>query len=279
MESELINFEGISLRKEFYKGEWWFSIIDVIKVLTDSPSATTYWAKLKAKENESSGQLFPFTEKLKFLAPDGKMRPTDCANTEGVLRIVMSVPSPKAEPFKLWLANVGKRDLEEMENPELGFERMRAFYKAKGYPDEWIGHRLKTIDTRKELTEEWKNREVKDGQQYSILTAIIAKGTFGLTPSEHKNHKNLTKPSQQLRDHMTPLELIFTALSEETAKQYAIEADAKGFDENQQQAAKAGYDTGETRKDYEKRTNIKVVSDKNYLKQLPSSTDTDAEKA
>ncbi len=278
MENELINFEGISLRKEFYKGEWWFSVIDIIKVLTDSPSATTYWAKLKVKENESSGQLFPFTEKLKFLAPDGKMRPTDCANTEGVLRVIMSVPSPKAEPFKLWLANVGKRDLEEMENPELGFERMRAFYKAKGYPNEWIGHRIKTIDTRKELTEEWKNREVKDGQQYSILTAIIAKGTFGLTPSEHKNHKNLTKPSQQLRDHMTPLELIFTALSEETAKQYAIEADAKGFDENQQQAAKAGYDTGETRKDYEKRTNIKVISDKNYLKQLPSSTDTDSEK-
>ena len=277
MENELINFEGINLRKEFYKGEWWFSVIDVIKVLTDSPSATTYWAKLKVKENESSGQLFPFTEKLKFLAPDGKMRPTDCANTEGVLRIIMSVPSPKAEPFKLWLANVGKRDLEEMENPELGFERIRALYKAKGYPDEWIGHRIKTIDTRKELTEEWKNREVKDGQQYSILTAIIAKGTFGLTPSEHKNHKNLTKPSQQLRDHMTPLELIFTALSEETAKQYAIEADAKGFDENQQQAAKAGYDTGETRKDYEKRTNIKVVSNKNFLKQLPSSTDNDSE--
>ena len=269
---EVTLFENKPIRKVLHNDEWFFSVVDVIAILTDSANPQSYWGKLKEREP----QLLTNCQKFKFVATDGKMRPTDCANTEGVLRIIMSVPSPKAEPFKLWLANVGKRDLEEMENPELGFERMRAFYKAKGYPDEWIGHRLKTIDTRKELTEEWKNREVKDGQQYSILTAIIAKGTFGLTPSEHKNHKNLTKPSQQLRDHMTPLELIFTALSEETAKQYAIEADAKGFDENQQQAAKAGYDTGETRKDYEKRTNIKVVSDKNYLKQLPSSTDTDS---
>ena len=273
--SNLMPLEGVKIRKTWHNEEWYFSVVDVIEVLTDSPIPRNYWSILKKREP----QLHTVCMQLKIQASDGRQRLTDCANTEGVLRIVMSVPSPKAEPLKLWLANVGKRDLEEMENPELGFERMRAFYKAKGYPDEWIGHRLKTIDTRKELTEEWKNREVKDGQQYSILTAIIAKGTFGLTPSEHKNHKNLTKPSQQLRDHMTPLELIFTALSEETAKQYAIEADAKGFDENQQQAAKAGYDTGETRKDYEKRTNIKVVSDKNYLKQLPSSTDTDAEKA
>ena len=273
--SNLMPLEGIEIRKTWHTEEWHFSVVDVIAILTDSANPQSYWGKLKEREP----QLLTICQKFKFIAPDGKMRPTDCANTEGVLRIIMSVPSPKAEPFKLWLASVGKRDLEEMENPELSFERMRAFYKAKGYPDEWIGHRIKTIDTRKELTEEWKNREVKDGQQYSILTAIIAKGTFGLTPSEHKNHKNLTKPSQQLRDHMTPLELIFTALSEETAKQYAIEADAKGFDENQQQAAKAGYDTGETRKDYEKRTNIKVVSDKNFLKQLPSSTNNDAEKA
>ena len=271
--SNLMPLEGIEIRKTWHNEEWHFSVVDVIAILTDSTDPSNYWTMLKKRES----QLSTICGKFKFIAPDGKMRPTDCANTEGVLRIVMSVPSPKAEPFKLWLANVGKRDLEEMENPELGFERIRALYKAKGYPDEWIGHRIKTIDTRKELTEEWKNREVKDGQQYSILTAIIAKGTFGLTPSEHKNHKNLTKPSQQLRDHMTPLELIFTALSEETAKQYAIEADAKGFDENQQQAAKAGYDTGETRKDYEKRTNIKVVSDKNYLKELPPSTDNEAE--
>ena len=277
-QNKLLPFVGKVIRKVWHDDQWYFSIIDVIEVLTDSPKPTAYWNKV-AKNLKKESQFYPFWIKLKMKGVDGKLYKTDSANTEGVLRIVMSVPSPKAEPLKLWLANVGKRDLEEMENPELGFERMRAFYKAKGYPDEWIGHRLKTIDTRKELTEEWKNREVKDGQQYSILTAIIAKGTFGLTPSEHKNHKNLTKPSQQLRDHMTPLELIFTALSEETAKQYAIEADAKGFDENQQQAAKAGYDTGETRKDYEKRTNIKVVSDKNYLKQLPSSTDTDAEKA
>ncbi len=268
MENELINFEGTNLRKEFYKGEWWFSIIDIIKVLTDSPSATTYWAKLKAKENKSSGQLFPFTEKLKFLAPDGKMRPTDCANTEGVLRIIMSVPSPKAEPLKMWLAQVGREHLEETENPELGFERMTALYKAKGYPDDWIDKRLENIKTRKLLTEEWKNRDVKEGQEYSILTAIIAKGTFGLTPTEHKDYKGLTKPSQNLRDHMTPLELIFTSLGEELTRQRAITEDAKGFDENKNAAIQGGNTAGKALKMVEAEEGKKIVSKENYLKSV-----------
>ena len=167
--SNLMPLEGIEIRKAWHNEEWHFSVVDVIAILTDSTDPSNYWTMLKKRES----QLSTICGKFKFIAPDGKMRPTDCANTEGVLRIIMSVPSPKAEPFKLWLASVGKRDLEEMENLELGFERIRALYKAKGYPDEWIGHRLKTIDTRKELTEEWKNREVKDGQQYSILTVII----------------------------------------------------------------------------------------------------------
>lgn len=258
-------FENKPIRKVLHNDEWFFSVVDVIAVLTDSPNPRNYWSMLKKKEN----QLYTIPVQLKMPSGDGKSYTTDATNTEGVLRIIMSVPSPKAEPFKLWLANLGKREIEETENPELGFERTRALYKAKGYPDDWIGYRVKTIGTRKELTEEWKNREVTDGQQFSILTSTIAKGTFGLSPSEHKNLKGLTKPAHQLRDHMTPLELIFTALSEETAKQYAIEANATGFDENHKQAVKAGFDTGETRKDYEKRTKIKVVSSKNYLKQLP----------
>jgi DNA-damage-inducible protein D len=279
MENELINFEGISLRKEFYKGEWWFSIIDIIKVLTDSPSPTTYWAKLKVKENESSGQLFPFTEKLKFLAPDGKMRPTDCANTEGVLRIVMSVPSPKAEPLKLWLAQVGTERIQETENPELGFERMTEIYRAKGYTDEWIKERYQSIETRKRLTDEWKNRGVKQGIEYSILTATIAKGTFGLNPSDHKKLKGLEKPSQELRDHMTPLELIFNSLGEETTRILSIKRDAQGFEENHDAALDGGTMAGNARGNYEKQLGEKVVSDKNYLKQLLSSTDSDAENA
>ena len=263
--NKMFLFENKPIRKILHNDEWFFSVVDVIAVLSDSTNPQSYWGKLKERES----QLLTICQKFKFAAHDGKQRATECANTEGVLRIIMSVPSPKAEPFKLWLANLGKREIEETENPELGFERTRALYKAKGYPDDWIGYRVKTIGTRKELTEEWKNRNVTDGQQFSILTSTIAKGTFGLSPSEHKNLKGLTKPAQQLRDHMTPLELIFTALSEETAKQYAIEANATGFDENHKQAVKAGFDTGETRKDYEKRTNIKVVSSKNYLKQLP----------
>ena len=255
-------FETKPIRKVWHNEEWHFSLIDVIEVLTDSPTPHTYWEKLKKREL----QLSPFWGRLKLLAKDSKMRPTDCANTEGVLRAIMSVPSPKAEPFKLWLANLGTRELAETEDPELGYERIRNLYKAKGYPDDWIGYRVKTIDTRKELTDEWKNRHVKEGQEYSILTAIIAKGTFGVTPIEHKAIKNLKK--ENLRDHMTNLELLFTALSEETAKQYAVDKDATGFKENQIQAAKAGHDTGVARDAYEKQTGIKVLSPKNHLKEL-----------
>jgi DNA-damage-inducible protein D len=180
------------------------------------------WSDLKRKLQQESGnnELYDKIVKLKFLAPDGRMRPTDCANTEGVLRIMMSVPSPRAEPFKLWLARVGKEQMEEMDNPELGIERIKALYKAKGYTDEWIETRLKTIDIRKQLTDEWKTRGVNEGQEYSILTAEIARATFGLTPSEHKDLKKLER--QNLRDHMTNLELIFTMLGEETTRRIAV---------------------------------------------------------
>ena len=260
-----IPFEGKEIRKEWYNQEWYFSIVDVIEVLTDSTSPKTYWAKLKDKELKSSGQSFPFTEQLKLKSSDGKKYKTDCANTEGVLRIVMSVSSPKAEPLKLWLAQVGSERIQETENPELGYERMTEIYRAKGYPDEWIKERLQSIDTRKRLTDEWKNRGVKEGQEYSVLTAIIAKGTFGLTPKEHKELKSLTKPAQNLRDHMTPLELIFTSLGEETTRQLAIKGNAKGFNENQDKAMIGGKTAGELLGTFEERTGLTVVSSDNFL--------------
>jgi DNA-damage-inducible protein D len=258
MENQLIPFEGQEIRKIWDNDEWYFSVIDIIHSLTDSPNPQVYWGALKRREN----QLFTICKKLKFLAPDGKMRSTDCANTEGVFRIIMSVPSPKAEPLKLWLASLGKQAIDEAENPELLSERQTELYKAKGYSDEWIKRRMQTIETRKELTDEWKQRGVKEHQEYAILTATIAKGTFGLTPSEHKDLKGLDR--QNLRDHMTPLELIFTALSEELTRGKAVEFDAQGFAENHQAAEMGGQLTGELVAKVES-TGRKVVSGDNYL--------------
>lgn len=170
-QNKLALFEGKTIRKILHNGEWYFSVVDVIEILTDSSKPKTYWAMMKKRESQ------PFTncEPLKLLASDGKQRLTDCANTEGVLRIVMSVPSPKAEPLKQWLAQVGKEKIEETENPELGFERLTELYRAKGHTKEWIKNRLQSITTRKQLTDEWQKRGVKDGQEYSILTATIQK--------------------------------------------------------------------------------------------------------
>ncbi len=266
--SNLIPFEGKEIRKEWHNEEWYFSIVDVIEVLTDSPNPSRYWTNMKSREKE----LYPNWVKLKFLAPDGKMRPTECANTEGILRIVMSVPSPKAEPLKQWMAQVSTERIQETENPELGFERMTEIYRAKGYPDDWIKERLQSIETRKKLTDEWKNRGVKEGQEYSVLTAIIAKGTFNVTPTKHRNIKGLTKPSQNLRDHMTELELILTALGEAVTRTVAIDKDAQGFNENKTAAIKGGKTAGEARERVEIATGKKVVSSENYLKP-PKGTD------
>ena len=262
--SNLIPFEGKEIRKIWHNEQWYFSVVDVIEALTDSPQPTAYWHKVK-KQIEKENEVLPIWQKMKFLAPDGKMRPTDCANTEGILRIVMSVPSPKAEPLKQWMAQVSTINIQETENPELMTERQAEIYRAKGYSEEWIKERIQSIEIRKRLTDEWKKRDVKEGQEFSILTATIAKGTFGLTPTEHKDHKNLTKPSQNLRDHMTPLELILTSLGEEVTRTIAIKEDAKGFDENHQAAIKGGKAGGKARKSVESITGEKVVSTDNYL--------------
>ncbi len=259
MENQLAVFENKPIRRIEHEGEMYYSIVDIIEILTDSKSPSDYWTTMKRRENH----LPTICRKFKFLASDGKMRPTDCANTEGVFRILMSVPSPKAEPFKLWLASLGKQAIDEAENPELLTERQAELYKAKGYSDEWIKRRVQSIETRKELTDEWKNRGVKEGQEYSILTATIAKGTFGLTPTEHKDIKGLDR--QNLRDHMTPLELILTALGEEVTRTIAINNDAQGFNENHEAAQKGGKTAGEALQRVEANTGQKVVSSDNFL--------------
>jgi DNA-damage-inducible protein D len=262
--NKVILFQDKQIRRTWHNEQWYLSIVDVVEILTDSPSPKTYWAKLKKKLSEESGiQEFRIWEQLKMLASDGKNYKTDAANTEGVFRIIMSVSSPKAEPFKQWLAQVGKERIEEVDNPELGFERLTEIYKAQGRTDEWIKNRLQTIETRKRLTDEWKQRGVLEGQEYSILTATIAKGTFGLTPNEHGKLKGLER--QNLRDHMSPLELIFTALSEEATRIHAEDDDARGFNENHDAARKGGETTGAARQLFEQRTGRKVVSNDNFL--------------
>jgi DNA-damage-inducible protein D len=254
MENQLDVFENKPIRRQEYKGEMFFSVVDIIQILTDSSNPNRYWTDLKRRSEKESGQSYAFCVSLKLLSSDGKNYKTDCANTEGVLRILMSVPSPKAEPMKLWLAQVGKQNLDETENPELMTERQAALYKAKGYPDDWVANRMRTIEVRKELT---------DNQEYSILTAAIAKGTFGLNPSEHSELKGLAR--QNLRDHMTPLELIFTALSEEITKRVTIQNDAQGFNESYEAAQKGGDMAGEARRNLEKKLGETVVSSDNYL--------------
>jgi DNA-damage-inducible protein D len=259
MENQLTPFDGEKIRKIWHNEAWYFSIVDIIGVLTDSVVPRNYWATLKKREP----QLLTNCQQLKILSTDGKQRLTDCANTEGVFRILMSVPSPKAEPVKLWLANLGKQAIDEAEDPELLTERQAELYRAKGYSEEWIGRRVQTIETRKALTDEWKQRGVKESQEYGILTAEIAKGTFGVTPSEHSKLKGLQR--QNLRDHMTPLELIFTALGEEITRSETVKEDAQGFIENRDIAIKSGQLAGEARELIEKRRGEKVLSSANFL--------------
>jgi DNA-damage-inducible protein D len=266
-QTNLIPFNGDKIRRIWHDEQWYFSVVDLVEVLTESVNPSNYWNMLKKREP----QLYTICVKLKFIAVDGKMRPTDCTNTEGVLRVIQSVQSPKAEPIKLWLAQTGKERLEEIQDPEIGLERLTELYRIKGYDEEWIDTRLKTIGIRKELTEEWKKRGVKEGQEYAILTAEIARTTFGLTPSEHKKLKGLEK--ENLRDHMTNLELLFTALGEEFTKNFAIKEDAQGFEENQYAATKGGDLAGEMRRNAEKK-GMQVVSKANFLDRLKENDNT-----
>jgi DNA-damage-inducible protein D len=259
-------FESKKVRSEWndQDQQWYFSIIDVIEILTDSPRARKYWHALKTKLiSEGYDELSQNMGQLKMQSPDGKLYLTDVANTKTMLRIIQSIPSPKAEPFKRWLAQVGYERLEEIENPELATQRSRELYKLKGYSDEWIEKRMRSIAIREELTEEWKNRDVKEQKDYAILTSEISKATFGLTPTEHKNLKGLKR--ENLRDHMDDLELLFSMLGEASTTEIVKTKNPKGFTQNKKVAKEGGTIAGNARKALEIQTGKKVVTKNNFL--------------
>lgn len=256
----LVVFEDKKIRRVFHNGEWYFSIIDIIEVLTGSSNPRRYWSDIKIQiaNNEGFTQLYEKIVQLKLVASDGKMRETDTANTETVFRIIQSIPSPKAEPFKRWLAKVGYERVQEIEDPELATQRTRAIYKAKGYSHDWIEKRMRGITIREELTDEWDKRGVKVQKEYAILTAEISKATFGMTPSEYKKHKGLQQ--ENLRDHMTDLELIFSMLGEAATKEITVNLNAQGFDENKTAAKKGGRIAGDARRQLEQESGKPVIS-------------------
>lgn len=259
-------FQETTIRRVWHNQEWWFAIVDVVGVLTDSVQPDGYVKDLRRRDPELAKGWGQIATPLRVETPGGAQR-VNCANTEGLFRIIQSIPSPKAEPFKRWLAQVGYERVKEIENPELASARARELYQAKGYPQAWIEKRLRSISVRGELTDEWKARGVAEGKEYSILTAEIARATFGVTPSEHSQLKGLdvVKTGNNLRDHMTDLELIFTMLGEASTTEIARRADALGFDENRTSARQGGTIAGNARKALEVKTGKKVVSQTNYL--------------
>jgi DNA-damage-inducible protein D len=273
LQNKLAVFEDMHIRRSFHKGEWYFSIIDIVEVLTGSPNPRRYWSNLKIQlsDNEGFTQLYSKTVQLKLESDDGKKYLTDTANTETIFRIIQSISSPRAEPFKRWLAQVGYERVQEIEDPELAAKRTRAIYKAKGYSDEWIEKRMRGIAIREELTDEWDKRGVKIQREYAILTAEISKATFGMTPAEYKEHKGLER--ENLRDHMTDLELIFSMLGEASTKEIAVNRNAQGFDENKTAAKIGGKIAGDARRQLEQESGKPVISQENYLGRLIGSPD------
>lgn len=270
--SEIVLFQQKEVRRIYYQNEWWFVIADIVSVLTDSKNPVDYLKKTRKRDPglgsafKGGGQIVPPLG-LAFETAGGAQK-LQCWNTSGILRLIQSIPSPNAEPFKRWLAQVGYERLQEIENPELASKRMREIYKAKGYSDEWIEKRMRGIAVRDELTEEWKKRGVKEHLEYSILTAEISKATFGMTPSEYKEFKELDNPAENLRDHMTDLELIFTMLGEASTTEIARKKDARGFPQNKKAAVEGGTIAGNARRELEAKSGTKVSTKENY-KELP----------
>lgn len=264
--SRLAIFEGQHIRKTLHEGEWWFSIIDIIEVLVGGDRPRKYWNDLKKKLiAEGYIEVSEKIGQLKMLAPDGKQRLTDCANTETMFRIIQSIPSPKVEPLKRWLARVGKERIDEIENPELAMARMQELYEKKGYPKEWIDKRLRGIAVRQDLTDEWKDRGARSNREFAILTNEIMQGTFDLKVEEYKEVKGLER--ENLRTHMTDMELILTMLAEATTTKLHRDRDSQGFEPLKKDAQDGGAVAGRTRKDIEKQSGTPVVSNENF-KQL-----------
>lgn len=263
-EQKIAIFKQKEIRKIIYKNEWWFSVVDVVGALTDSEKTRDYWYRMKDRVKiEDKIELSTLCRQLKLKSSDGKKYLTDCANTESIFRIIQSIPSPKAEPFKRWLAKVGYERVQEIEDPELAQKRARVIYKAKGYPDSWIELRMRGIEIREQLTDEWQKHGVKEGREYEILTAEISKATFGMTPSEYKNYKGLKR--QNLRDHMNLLESLFSQLGEAATTEITKVEDPRGFIPNKLTSQRGGRIAGEAREKLENITGQKVSTTQNYL--------------
>lgn len=257
-------FKGKQVRRLIYRNEWWFSVVDVVEVLTDSNKPRVYWNAMKTRVKASEGvELSTFCRQLKLKSADGKKYKTDCANTEGMFRIIQSIPSPKAEPFKRWLARVGYERVKEIEDPELATKRTRMLYKLKGYPESWIEKRLRGIVIREELTDEWQKRGAKIQKDYEILTAEISKASFGITPNQYKRLKGLKR--ENLRDHMDDFELIFTMLSERSTTEIHRTENSQGMPKLKKDANEGGEIAGVARRKLERRLGRSIVSKKNFL--------------
>jgi methylphosphotriester-DNA--protein-cysteine methyltransferase len=270
METTIVVFRGKQIRRHWddNRHNWFFSVVDVIAALTDSGNPAVYWRVLKKRlKDEGADQTVTKCNAFKMPAADGKMRLTDMADTETMFRFIQSIPSPKAEPFKRWLAKVGYERVQEIEDPEIATKRTRALYKAKGYSDDWIEKRMRGIAIREELTDEWKKHDVKEEKEYEILTAEISKAAFGLTPSQYKKLKGLKR--ENLRDHMTDLELIFSMLGEASTTHITKVEHPAGFDENKSVARRGGNVAGIAREKLEQETRRKVISRENYLQKPP----------
>ena len=261
--SEIALFEQKEIRRIWQDEKWYFSVVDVCGALSNTENPKRYWSDLKRKlAAEGADETYEKIVRSRMIAPDGKMRLTDCADTEQLLRIIQSIPSPKAEPFKRWLAAVGAERIREISDPEIAATRAQELYRKKGYPDDWIALRARGIATRAELTNEWKNRGIDESSDYAILTAEISKAAFGMTPSEYKRLKGLK--SENLRDHMTTLELLFTELSEAATTEIARNDDAQGMVENTDAARRGGKIAGDARENLERQTGRKVSTPGNY---------------
>jgi DNA-damage-inducible protein D len=265
-DNKIIIFQEKEIRRVWHNEEWFYAVLDVIEVLAETPNATDYFKKMRQRDAQLKAYVGTNCPQVEMVGTGGKKRKTIAANTENLFRIIQSIPSPKAEPFKLWLAKVGYERIQEIENPELAAERARQYYRDLGYDEAWIETRLQSIGVRGKLTDEWNNRGVQEGLEYSILTAEISKATFGLTPSQYKDVKSLKR--ENLRDHMTDVELIFTMLGEATTRNKAVEKDAQGFNENKQAAQEGGKAAGKALQAYEDESGQKVVTNKNYKHQI-----------
>jgi len=262
-ETHIAIFNGKAIRRKLVGDKWFFSIVDVVGVLTDSTIPKRYWSDLKIKLKEEGFESYDKIVQLKLISGDGKEYKTDCADTEGIFRIIQSIPSKKAEPFKRWLARVGYERIQEIENPELAQERMKKLFELKGYSKEWIEKRLRGIAIRQELTDEWKNRGIQQEIEFAILTNEISQATFGKTVEEYKKFKKLKR--ENLRNHMDDLEIIFTMLGEAATTRIAKTKDVQGLNENKIAAQQGGEVAGNARKELESKTGESIITNENFL--------------